>query len=239
MTLITCKDLTLAYEGVNVVTDLSFNVNRGDYLCIVGENGSGKSTLMKALLGLKTPSAGSIEFSDNLKKSDIGYLPQQTGIQKDFPASVYEVVISGMVAKEKSFFYSKKSKLYAKEIMKKIGISDIAEKSYRELSGGQQQRTLLARAVCASNKLIVLDEPVAGLDPHITAQLYDLISELNQNGITVIMVSHDLLSATKYASHILHIGKTPIFFGTKESYLNSEIGKFYLNYQGNKEGSDV
>ena len=239
MTLITCKDLTLAYEGVNVVTDLSFNVNRGDYLCIVGENGSGKSTLMKALLGLKTPSAGSIEFSDNLKKSDIGYLPQQTGIQKDFPASVFEVVISGMVAKEKSFFYSKKSKLYAKEIMKKIGISDIAEKSYRELSGGQQQRTLLARAVCASNKLIVLDEPVAGLDPHITAQLYDLISELNQNGITVIMVSHDLLSATKYASHILHIGKTPIFFGTKESYLNSEIGKFYLNYQGNKEGSDV
>lgn len=235
MTLITCKDLTLAYEGVNVISNLNFSVDQGDYLCIVGENGSGKSTLMKALLGLKSPSFGKIEFSQDLQRSDTGYLPQQTGIQKDFPASVFEVVISGMVAKKKSFFYSKKTKLYAKEIMEKIGISDIANKSYRELSGGQQQRTLLARAVCASDKLIVLDEPVAGLDPHITAQLYELISELNRSGITVIMVSHDLLAATKYASHILHIGKSPIFFGTKEDYLNSDIGKFYLNYHSHGE----
>ena len=234
MTLITCKDLALAYEGVNVVTDLSFTVNKGDYLCIVGENGSGKSTLMKALLGLKTPSAGKIEFSDDLHRSDIGYLPQQTGIQKDFPASVFEVVISGMVAKEKSFFYTSKTKLYAKEVMERIGISDISRKCYRELSGGQQQRTLLARAVCASDKLLVLDEPVAGLDPQITTQLYDLISELNSKGITVIMVSHDLLSATKYASHILHIAKTPVFFGTKEDYLNSDVGKFYLNHISTK-----
>jgi len=236
MTLITCNNVTLSYEGVNVVTDLSFNVDQGDYLCIVGENGSGKSTLMKALLGLKSPSAGNIEFSKVLHRSDIGYLPQQTGIQRDFPASVFEVVISGMVAKEKSFFYSKKSKLYAQQIMKKIGISDIAGKSYRELSGGQQQRALLARAVCASDKLIVLDEPVAGLDPHITSQLYELITDLNRSGITVIMVSHDILTATQYASHILHLGKTPKFFGTKDDYLKSDIGKFYLNYQNQGEG---
>ena len=230
MSLLSCKNVSLAYEGNNIVTDLNFSIEQGDYLCIVGENGSGKSTLMKALLGLKSPSAGQIIFNNSLAKSDIGYLPQQTGIQKDFPASVYEVVLSGMVSKEKSFFYSKKAKQYVRDVMQRIGISDIASKSYKELSGGQQQRTLLARAICSANKLIVLDEPIAGLDPQITTQLYELICELNKEGITVIMVSHDILAAVKYSSHILHISKTPAFFGTKEDYVKSDIGQKYLSY---------
>jgi len=239
MSLISCKDLSLAYEGVNIVSNLNFSINFGDYLCIVGENGSGKSTLMKAILGLKVPSSGTISFSKEINKSDIGYLPQQTGIQKDFPASVYEVVLSGMVSKDKSFFYTKKSKQYAKEVMQRIGISDIANKSYKELSGGQQQRTLLARAICATNKLIILDEPVSGLDPQITNELYELIYELNKNGVTVIMVSHDILSAVKYSSHILHISKTPEFFGTKEEYIKSDIGKKYMNYHNQGEVTDA
>lgn len=230
MTLIECNDLSLSYDGINVVSGINFKVQQGDYLCIVGENGSGKSTLMKALLGLKSINHGSINFSENLERSDIGYLPQQTGIQKDFPASVYEVVISGMASKEKCFFYSKNSKARVKEVMKDLGILDIAKKSYMELSGGQQQRTLLARAICATNKLIVLDEPVASLDPQSTTHLYHTISNLNQKGVTVIMISHDIYAATKYASHILHIAKTPIFFGSKEDYVNSDIGKHYLQF---------
>ena len=223
MALINVNGVSLGYEGKSIVNDLNFSVNKGDYLCIVGENGSGKSTLMKTLLGQKNVISGKIEFSDGLKQNEIGYLPQQTEVQKDFPASVKEVVLSGCLnSNGMRPFYSKDQKKRVAEIMEKLGITELSKKCYRELSGGQQQRVLLARAMCATKKLLVLDEPVAGLDPVVTKNLYRLITEINNEGITVIMVSHDIHAAIEFASHILHIGNKPLFFGTKEDYKNSD-----------------
>ena len=223
MALITCTSVSLGYEGNPIVENLNFTVNQGDYLCIVGENGSGKSTLMKTLLGLKDPMKGIMTLGDGLRKNEIGYLPQQSGAQRDFPASVYEVVLSGCLNRRGlKPFYSHEDKARAKENMERLGITDLADKCYRELSGGQQQRVLLARALCATKKLLILDEPVAGLDPVVTKNLYRLISDINNAGITVIMVSHDIHAAIEFASHILHIGNKPLFFGTKDDYKNSD-----------------
>lgn len=224
-----CKGVRLGYEDGIVVENLNFTVNRGDYLCIVGENGSGKSTLIKALLRLKSAEKGTITFGDDLLKNEIGYLPQQTAVQRDFPASVREIVLSGCLNRcGKRPFYSKSEKELARESMKKLAISDLAAKCYRELSGGQQQRVLLARALCATRKMLLLDEPVTGLDPRAAGEMYELVKRLNtEENITVIMVSHDIAAAAKYATHILHIGKTPLFFGTKEDYLSSDIGKAF------------
>ncbi len=230
MALITCKDLSLGYENTRVAEHLSFTVEEGDYLCIVGENGSGKSTLMKTLLGLRPPRAGQIEFGGGLHKNEIGYLPQQTPIQRDFPASVQEVVLSGCLSRcGLRPFYTKEEKALAARNMQRLGIANLARRCYRELSGGQQQRVLLARALCATRKLLLLDEPVAGLDPKVTAELYDLVAELNRDdGITVIMISHDIAAALRYASHILHIGEGQrLFFGTAAAYLASPVGQSF------------
>ena len=230
MAQIEVKGVVLGYDGKNVVKNLNFSVERGDYLCIVGENGSGKSTLMGALTGLKKPASGEIVTGDGFSLGEIGYLPQQTLIQKDFPASVREIVRSGCVARC-GFrpFYNKKEKELADECMKKLDVYRFAHRCYRELSGGQQQRVLLARALCATKKMLLLDEPVAGLDPLVTAEMYELIDTLNkEEGITIIMVSHDIASAVKYASKILHLGKQPLFFGTTEEYKKSHIGKFFM-----------
>lgn len=236
MALISCSNVSLAYEGNTIVKDLDFTVNPGDYLCIVGENGSGKSTLMKALLGLKTVSEGRITFGEGLHNKNIGYLPQQTDVQRDFPASVREIVLSGCLAKG-SFrpFYTKAEKRTADENMEKLSVKNIEKKCYRELSGGQQQRVLLARALCAADKLLILDEPAAGLDPVVTAEMYEIIESLNKNdNMTVIMVSHDIEHAVNNASHILHIGNTPLFFGTKADYLNSDAYFQLLGKGGTK-----
>lgn len=234
MAYISCINASLGYEGRAIVSNLSFEVNKGDYLCIVGENGSGKSTLMKTLLGQKNLLSGKIEFSDGLKQKEIGYLPQQTVVQRDFPASVKEIVRSGCL-NSGGFFLSKSQKKLAEESMEKLAVTDIRNSCYRELSGGQQQRVLLARALCATQKLLVLDEPVAGLDPVVTQSFYKLISQLNSEGITVIMVSHDINAAVEYASHILHIGHTPLFYGTKEDYLKSDVCKVFGRVGGESE----
>lgn len=236
MALIKVNGVSLGYEGKAIVTDLNFEVNKGDYLCIVGENGSGKSTLMKTLLGQKNVVSGKIEFGDGLRQKEIGYLPQQTPVQKDFPASVKEIVYSGCLnGCGLRPFYSKEQKKRANEIMKKLGITDLASSCYRELSGGQQQRVLLARALCATKKLLVLDEPVAGLDPVVTKNLYRLISDINKEGTTVIMVSHDIHAAIEFASHILHIGNKPLFFGTKEDYRTSDGCHCFICDGGHEE----
>ena len=228
MALLTAKDLVLGYETRIMEEDLKFQVEEGDYLCIAGENGSGKSTLMKTLLGLQSPISGTITTGDGLRPSEIGYLPQQTTVQKDFPASVTEVVLSGCQGRMGLRpFYNKEDKTLARENMERMGISGLAGRSYRDLSGGQQQRVLLARALCATGKLLLLDEPVSGLDPRVTNEMYRLISDLNREGITVIMISHDIAAAIKYASHILHIGKA-VFFGTRDEYVESDIGQFLL-----------
>ena len=219
MSQIKCENLTLGYGSQEILSGLSFEVNRGDYLCIVGSNGSGKTTLMKTVLGLTKPLGGRIEFSDGLSASGIGYLPQQTDVQRDFPASVYEIVISGCLGRGGFHpFYTKADKALAAQAMERMDIKGLKNSCYRELSGGQQQRVLLARALCATRDILLLDEPVAGLDPKVTADMYALIDSLNKNdGVTVIMISHDIDKALKYASHILHIG-TDIFFGTRAEY---------------------
>ena len=233
MALIKCDNLSLGYEGRTIIENLSFEVSEGDYLCVVGENGSGKSTLMKALLGLKSQIAGDIIFGDGLSKTEIGYLPQQTLVQRDFPASVREVVLSGCLNKCGFHpFYNAKLRARAEDNMKRLGIDGIANRCYRELSGGQQQRALLARALCASSRLILLDEPVAGLDPKVTADMYSVIEELNRSGVSVIMISHDIAAATRYASHILHISHEPLFFGKTEDYLKSDVAKFFTETKG-------
>ena len=221
MAQLTCQNLCVGYDGKPVLQDLSFQVFAGDYLCVVGENGSGKSTLMKTILGLQPPISGRILTGDGLRKNEIGYLPQQTMVQKDFPASVREIVLSGCQGRCGSRpFYNKEEKKLAADAMGKMQITQLAKRCYRELSGGQQQRVLLARALCATQKMLLLDEPVSGLDPKVTAEMYALIEKLNRkDGITVIMISHDIAAAVKYASHILHIGDT-VFFGTKDAYLN-------------------
>lgn len=234
MALITCSNVALGYEGKKIVENLNFTVNTGDYLCIVGENGSGKSTLMKTLLNLRAPMEGNIVLGDGLKQKEIGYLPQQTVVQKDFPASVREIVLSGCLNRcGLRPFYNKEEKQLAAQNMEKLGISHLAKRCYRELSGGQQQRVLLARALCATRKLLLLDEPVAGLDPKAMTDMYQLIESLNkQDGITVIMISHDIQAAEKYASHILHISNHPTFYGEKKEYTASQIGKHFGEFIG-------
>jgi len=234
MPLLSCHNLSLGYEGRALVTDLSFTVNAGDYLCVVGDNGSGKSTLIKTILRLKQPAAGRVVTGDGLKHDEIGYLPQQTAAQKDFPASVREVVLSGCLNRcGLRPFFSMSERRMAEEYMEQMGVARLAKRCYRELSGGQQQRALLARALCAARKALLLDEPAAGLDPVASVEMYELIERLNDGGVTIIMVSHDIAAALKYASHILHIGtRQAAFFGTKAEYINSGAGDAYLENNG-------
>jgi len=227
---LSCKNLTLGYEGKTVVAGLSFEVGAGDYLCIVGDNGSGKSTLMKTILRLQAPMSGQITTGDGVEANEIGYLPQQTAAQKDFPASVIEVVRSGCLNRcGIRPVYNRQEKQMAEDNMERLGITDLEKHCYRELSGGQQQRVLLARALCATRKVLLMDEPAAGLDPNASTEMYTLIKELNDSGITIIMISHDIAASVKYATHILHIGgESSLFFGKTSDYLTSEVGRIYV-----------
>ena len=238
MAQLTCKDVSLGYEGHVILSGLNFSVSAGNYLCIVGENGSGKSTLMKTILGLQKPLGGSITFGDGLQNNEIGYLPQQTQVQKDFPATVWEIVLSGCQARAgRRPYYNKEEKALARENMDKMNVSQFARRCYRELSGGQQQRVLLARALCATRKLLLLDEPVTGLDPKVTLEMYQLIEQLNrEDRVTVIMISHDIVSAVKYASHILHIGHE-VFFGPTQDYLQTALARRFLTVEGGDQNA--
>ena len=220
MTQLTCQNLAVGYEGRAVLENLNFSVCPGDYLCIVGENGSGKSTLMKTILGLQPPVRGKVLTGDGLRKNEIGYLPQQTPVQRDFPASVREIVLSGCQGRCGGRpFYSKGEKQLAQTAMERMQVAALAKRCYRTLSGGQQQRVLLARALCAAQNMLLLDEPVSGLDPKVTGEMYGLIQRLNrEDGVTILMISHDMTAALTYASHILHVGRR-VFFGTKADYL--------------------
>ena len=220
MTQLTCQNLAVGYEGRAVLENLNFSVCPGDYLCIVGENGSGKSTLMKTILGLQPPVRGKVLTGDGLRKNKIGYLPQQTPVQRDFPASVREIVLSGCQGRCGGRpFYSKGEKQLAQTAMERMQVAALAKRCYRTLSGGQQQRVLLARALCAAQNMLLLDEPVSGLDPKVTGEMYGLIQRLNrEDGMTILMISHDITATLTYASHILHLGRR-VFFGTKADYL--------------------
>lgn len=230
MSLLSCQNVSFAYEGTTVLSNINFELSQGDYLCIVGQNGAGKSTLIKGFLNLKKVATGQILTGDGLKPNEIGYLPQQTQVQKDFPASVNEIVISGRLNNcGMRPFYSKEDKKVANSNMEKLGIYGLRKSCYRELSGGQQQRVLLARALCATKKLLLLDEPITGLDPVMSVELYRLIKTLNeQEKITIIMVSHDVKGAINYASHVLHLGKEQLFFGLRDDYLRTKLGSQFL-----------
>ena len=230
MAQLTVKNLCPGYDGIPVAEDINFELNKGDYLCIVGENGSGKSTLVKTLVGLVKPVSGEISCTE----SRIGYLPQQTLAQKDFPASVGEIVLSGCLSSSGLHpFYSLEQKKLALSSMERLGISHMKNRCYRDLSGGQQQRVLLARALCTAGKILLLDEPATGLDPAATAEMYSIVKDLNEKEkITIIMVSHDIEAAVKYASHILHLGSRLQFFGTKEEYVKSPIKMAFRHQEG-------
>ena len=228
--ILSCHDVTVAYDSKIAVDHVSFEVNEGEYVCIVGENGSGKSTLLKSILKLVPLKCGSVTFGPEIQRKRLGYLPQQTNIQKDFPASVYEVVLSGCLNRRGlNPFYSKADKKQAMMHMERLGIGDFKKRSFSALSGGQQQRVLLARALCATDKLLLLDEPVTGLDPLVTEELYQLIEQLNKElGVTIIMVSHDISSSIQYADKILHINQSLLFYGDTKSYVTTELGKRFL-----------
>jgi zinc transport system ATP-binding protein len=229
LALLTCQDVSFAYDGVYAVSGVSLELNEGDYLCIVGENGSGKSTLAKGLLRLLQPARGKILMGEGLRAADIGYLPQQTAAQKDFPASVFEVVLSGCLAKRGMRpFYTRRDKELAASNLRGLDIYDLRNSCYRELSGGQQQRALLARALCAARRLLLLDEPVAGLDPIAAQGMYGIISDINKAGIAILMVSHDVQRVVGRASHILHLRNEQLFFGTKDEYVNTEAARSIL-----------
>ena len=220
MALIRVENLTISYEGVYAVQDVSFCVEQGDYLVILGENGSGKSSVMKAMLGLTRYKSGAITYGEGLARDRIGYLPQQTRIQRDFPASVEEVVRSGLVGRmRRPFFLSRAQLLIARKQMELMEIYDIRKKPYRTLSGGQQQRVLLARALCAADRIMLLDEPVTGLDPQLTDEMYSIIRNLNQNGMAIVTVSHDVRGALRDARHVMVMNDARLeFYGTRDEY---------------------
>ena len=219
MSQIICKNLAIGYDGKAILKDINFSINEGEYLCIIGENGSGKSTLMRTLLHLQQPVSGTILLGDGLQSNEIGYLPQQTAVQKDFPASVREIILSGCQNRcGLRPFYNRAEKRQAAEMMEKLQITHLSNRCYRELSGGQQQRVLLARALCATKKILLLDEPVSGLDSKVTEEMYQIIETLNRKDkITIVMITHNINDSVKYASHIMHIGKN-VFYGTKQEY---------------------
>ncbi|MDR1532972.1 MAG: ABC transporter ATP-binding protein [Clostridiales bacterium] len=226
MVILRCRDASFAYDGNEVLSGLNFEINSGDYLCVVGENGSGKSTLIKGLLRLKPPCAGEVSVS-GVAAGEVGYLPQQTAAQKDFPASAREVVLSGRLgARGILAFYTKADKSVCDENMRRLGVYDLRGSCFRELSGGQQRRVLLARALCAAKKLLILDEPAAGLDPAASRELYLIIEKLNrQDKMTIIMVSHDISGALQYSSHILHLNNSRLlYFGKTAGYAGSAAG---------------
>ena len=238
MAYITCNDLKLGYDGEVVTEGLNFEVNEGDYLCIIGENGAGKSTLMKALMNLIKPMSGEINFGEGIKRNEIGYLPQNKEYQRDFPASVSEIVLSGTLSKcGMRPFYGKTEKKIAEENMKRMDVWELRKKCYRDLSGGQQQRVLLARALCAAGRLLLLDEPVTGLDYKVTCEFYGLLSQLNRSGMSIVMVSHDLEEAVGHANKILQISREQVFFGDKDAYLLSDNWKsFHQHHKSHVHG---
>lgn len=228
--LIRCEDLSFGYDARRVVGDLNFSINQGDYLAIVGENGSGKTTLLKGLLNLIKPLSGQVIMGQGLEYKNIGYLPQQSQVQRGFPASVKEVVLSGCLNRT-TFIprYSKQDRRRAKNQMERMGILKLSQSSYRDLSGGQQQRVLLARALCAADRMMIMDEPASGLDPLVSHELYALIRELNkEDNMTIIIVSHDIHCVLRDASHVLHLKGEQLFYGSREDYIDSEYSHYLL-----------
>jgi zinc transport system ATP-binding protein len=238
--LIVCKGAAFGYEGIPVIRGLDFSVNAGDYLCIVGENGSGKTTLVKGLLRLLSPLEGSVTFHNEMRQNEIGFLSQQAAAKKDFPASVYEIVLSGNRGNMGAMpFYTKRERVRTEENIALLGIESLRNRAFRELSGGEQRRTLLARALCAYRRLLVLDEPTAGLDPLVTDAVYALLQKINrERSVPIVMVSHDMKAAAFYANRILHVSHKQNFFGSPGDFCQSDVGKQFLKAANETQSGD-
>ena len=228
--LIQCTGAGFGYEHIDAVSDVTMEILPGDYIGVVGENGAGKSTFIKGLLGLLKPTSGSISMAEELKRTGVGYLPQQTAAQKDFPATVWEVVLSGTLSRAGYRpFYSREEKELARMNMEKLGIEDLKKKCFRDLSGGQKQRVLIARALCATEKLLILDEPITGLDPSAAQEFYQVVRGLNrERGVAIVMVSHDVQNMVRQAKKILHLKQKVLFYGIVEEYRRSPLGRSFL-----------
>lgn len=228
---ISCENLAVGYDGKSILKNINFTVNKGDYLCIIGENGSGKSTLMRTLIGLRAPVEGKVYFDNSIVPGSVGYLPQQSAVQRDFPASVKEIVLSGCQNHcGLRPFYNNEDKKTAYNIMESLDILNLVNRCYRELSGGQQQRVLLARALCSAKKILFMDEPVAGLDPKAAAEMYGLIEKFNKEyNITIVMVSHDISAVALYADYVFCTGNK-MFFGTKNEYFETDTGNLLSDF---------
>ncbi len=220
MSLIELKNLSLGYDNITVLKDINMVIEENDFICIVGPNGSGKSTLIKGILGLIKPSKGKIIYN-NLKQNFIGYMPQEVKIDSNFPASVYEIVLSGTLNRlGLKSFYTKREKQIADDNLKILGIENLKDKSFQDLSGGQRQKVLLARSLCATSKLLILDEPSNNLDAKSKQELYEIIVDLNKNhNITIIMITHDLDHDNLIGNKILSLRDDEIFFGTTEEFI--------------------
>ncbi len=228
--LLKCENITIAYDRINIMENVCMEICSGDYISIIGENGTGKSSLIKGILGLGPMKNGEIIYGEGIEKKSLGYLPQQTPAQGDFPASVREVVLSGSLTYDKfSPFYSQQSKKKAKSVMERLGIADMAKKTFGNLSGGQKQRVLLARALLATGNVLFMDEPISGLDPIVTQQFYEIVEDLNKRDkMTIVMVSHDIANAMKYSNKILHMKDNDYFFGTIGEYRNSNLARGFI-----------
>ncbi len=205
--LVDCRNVRLGYASRLVASCPDFTVGAGDFLAVIGPNGSGKTTLLKTVAGLIRPLSGSMGIPAEVSRGGIGYLPQAKEVQRDFPASVTEVVESGcQTLRGMRPFYSRKERKMVLDAIDRFGIGNLAQRSFRELSGGQRQRVLLARALCAPRKLLLLDEPLTGLDPDAQTELHGLLGEVKKSGLAVMMVTHDLSPAFRLATHVLTLG---------------------------------
>ena len=223
MSQIICKNLCVGYHNKDVLHNVSFNIEEGEYIYIFGENGSGKTTLLKTILGIIKPVSGKVQFGSDIRHNMIGYLAQQSNEQRDFPATVSEIILSAFIAD--GFFNFTKSifhKKIAEKAMKEMNIYDIRKKAFSILSAGQQQRVLFARALCASKKMIFIDEGETSLDAQSQQIMYDKLFQMNKAGISVVMISHQRTKALKYATHILEIKNPEEIIKIKNSRRETE-----------------
>ena len=216
--LMEAKHLDIGYGKKVIYGGLNFSVKAGDFICIVGPNGAGKSTLVKTLLGLIKPLNGEIRFY-GLKRGLIGFLPQEIKIDENFPATVFEIVLSGNLNRlGKRAFFNQDERKHALSKMKLVGISELKDRHFVELSGGQRQKVMLARALTATQDLLILDEPSNSLDRKSTKELYATLKKINQNGITIMMITHDLDHGNLIGNKILALRDT-FYYGATDDFV--------------------
>jgi len=217
---IAARNVTIGYGHGNVIKSANFEIEKQDFVCIVGTNGAGKSTLIKAMLGLMRPKSGKILFGEGVNHRAIGYLPQEKNAAPNFPATVIEVVLSGALGRLGArAFYRKQDVGEAERALKRLGILALKDAGFSDFSGGQKQKVLLARALVATSEVLILDEPSNNLDPKSRKEFYEILKELNQSGLTIIMITHDLDAEDLIGNKIISISESKVECLPTEEYL--------------------